>query len=122
MARVINRRDLHGELARIDENLMRNELCVLEQGEHFLRRDEILKELGLRAQSGTNLKNMGTGDTVSPVKTTESIAKEVGLSELERQQVADTWEAAEGVLRKGMAWRKIVDPGPPGEAGRCLLT
>jgi len=63
MARVINHRDLYGELARIDENLIRSELSVLEQGEHLNKREEILEALKLRAQSGTNIKNLRTGDT-----------------------------------------------------------
>ena len=38
--------------------------------------------MGRRAERGTNQKNLkATGDTVTPVKTTEDIAAEVGLSE-----------------------------------------
>lgn len=53
------------------------------------------KEVGLRAKSGTNLKNSpneGTGDTVSPFKTTNDIAQEVGLtgrSVQHRKQIAN---------------------------------
>ena len=50
----------------------------------------MLRELGLRAPSGTNIKNLSptaTGDTVSPVpKTTAQVAAEVGLSERSLQQ------------------------------------
>lgn len=88
--------DLHGELAEIDENLIRNDLTVLEQGEHLTRRDEILKALGLRAdQSNKGLagKYAGvTGENFSPVKTTADIAAEVGISERTaqmRKQAAD---------------------------------
>ena len=92
------------ELLEIDENLMRQELTVLEQSEHIQRREEILEVMGLRAKSGTNLKNLpdnstplfdpqsdGTGDTVTPVKTTQSIADEIGLNERSvqrRKQIA----------------------------------
>lgn len=86
MARVINHRDLYGELARIDENLIRSELSVLEQGEHLNKREEILENLKLRAQSGTNIKNLRTGDTVTPVKTTKEIAEEVGINERSAQR------------------------------------
>lgn len=49
---VLTGSDLHGELAEIDENLVRNELNPLEQGEHLVRRDEILTALGVRAEVG----------------------------------------------------------------------
>ena len=40
------------------------------------------------AERGTNKKNLKeTGDTVTPVKTTEEIAAEVGLSERSTQQL-----------------------------------
>lgn len=83
---VMTGSDLHGELAEIDENLVRNELNPLEQGEHLVRRDEILTALGVRAESGTNLVNR-TGEIDSPVpKTTADIAAEVGLTERTAQQ------------------------------------
>lgn len=51
-------------------------------GELAIRRDEILEALGLRAKSGTNRKNLATGETISPVpKTTADIAKEMGVGE-----------------------------------------
>lgn len=74
------------ELAEIDENLRRNELTVLEQGEHLNRREQILTEKGLMAQSGTSLKNLGTGATVAPVKTTRDLANEIGLSKRSTQE------------------------------------
>ena len=73
---------LNLELAEIDENLIRNDLNVVERGEHFVRREAILDARGLRAQSGTNLKNLRTGATVAPVeKTTPQLAAEMGMSE-----------------------------------------
>ncbi|MDA8215233.1 MAG: hypothetical protein M0Z64_08145 [Nitrospiraceae bacterium] len=79
---------LYKELAEIDENLIRVELHYIDRGLHLKRRDEILMELGLRTQSGTNLKNLsgGTGEENSPVKTTSRIAKESGISERVAQQ------------------------------------
>lgn len=75
------------KLKEIDENLIRNELHYIERGEHLEKRDEILRELGLRAKSGTNLKNLKTtGELNSPVKTTALIAKEAGISERVAQQ------------------------------------
>ena len=59
--------ELDAELAEIDENLRRTELTVLEQADHLLRREQILEAKGLRATRGTNLKNSGTGFTVTPV-------------------------------------------------------
>ena len=69
---------LRAELATIDENLIRNELTKLEQGEALERRDEILTELGERAKVGQG-RPKENGDNLSPLKTTEDIAKEVGL-------------------------------------------
>jgi len=66
------------QLAEIDENLIRSELDPISVGELAIKRDEILEALGLRATSGTNLKNSRTGADSAPVKTTADIAKEVG--------------------------------------------
>ena len=57
--------ELTRELAEIDENLIRNELRVLLRAQHIKRRNEILEEMGLRAQSGDNQFSEG-GETVSP--------------------------------------------------------
>lgn len=43
-----------GELIEIDENLKRNELNFIEQGSHILRREELMKELGLTYSQGDN--------------------------------------------------------------------
>ena len=69
------------ELAEIDENLMRNDLTVLEQGEHLVRRQELVGW-----KNGMNQHTVGGGETVSPLKTTSEIAKESGLSERSAQQ------------------------------------
>jgi ParB family chromosome partitioning protein len=64
---VFKEDELHARLAEIDENLIRNELDYISRGELSNDRDEILRELGLRAESGTNLKNKGTGAESAPV-------------------------------------------------------
>jgi len=69
------------ELAEIDENLMRNDLTVLEQGEHLARRQELV---GFK--QGDNRFTIGRRATVAPLKTTLEIAKESGLSERSAQQ------------------------------------
>lgn len=63
-ARVAPLDELRAELAEIDENLVRNELTVLEQGEHLARRNEILTALGERARAGWN-GNGHTGKVIS---------------------------------------------------------
>jgi len=75
--------DLECELVEIDENLMNNDLTVLEQGEHIQRRNEILEAMGKRREVGRYPSN---DEIVSPLKTTEDIAKEVGLSKRSAQQ------------------------------------
>jgi len=87
-AEVISGSQLEDELIEIDENLIRNDLTVLEQAELLQRRNEILKEMGLRRSHGryptNSLSDRG-------LKTTEDIAKEVGLANstlLRRIQIA----------------------------------
>lgn len=90
-ANVFDIDPLDAELAEIDENLQRNNLTVLEEGEHLYRRNQILEARGQRAQSGTSIKNLPTGVTVSPVKSTAEIAADMGLNERSaqrRQQIA----------------------------------
>lgn len=77
--------DLAAELAEIDENLKRNDLTVLEQGEHLQRRNEILEAMGHRA---TQKNNQYASETVSLALTTADIAAEVGLSKRAAQQRA----------------------------------
>ena len=81
-AAVFEGGEIETELAEIDENLMRNDLTVLEQGEHLARRNEILEIMGGRRGVG----RYSNGETVSPLKTTSEIAKESGLSERSAQQ------------------------------------
>lgn len=90
---------LDRELAEIDENLVRHELTVIEQGEQLARREEILRLRGQRAAPGWN-GNQWTlgGETVSPPmfpddaparpapKTTATVAREAGFSERSAQQ------------------------------------
>jgi len=99
-AEVISGSQLEDELIEIDENLIRNDLTVLEQAELLQRRNEILKELGLRVKNGDNqfstgrptvghpVDNTKNGDDqlstdypmVERLKTTSDIAQEVGIS------------------------------------------
>jgi len=95
------------ELIAIDENLFRNTITILEQGELILRRNDLLIELGLRAQVGQgrlkkgivapipNPSNQGyegegePGFALRPVRqTTREIACEHNLSERVLQQRA----------------------------------
>jgi len=64
--------EIECELAEIDENLMRNDLTVLEQGEHLARRQELI---------GRNVGRYPNSATVAELKTTPEIAKEIGISE-----------------------------------------
>lgn len=79
-ANIFDGDDIECELAEIDENLMRNDLTVLEQGEHLARRQELV---GFKR--GDNRFTTGRGETVSPLKTTPEIAKEIGLTERSAQ-------------------------------------
>ncbi len=79
---IIQDRDKrYSELVEVDENLKRNELNHIETGDHIVRREELLQELGLTASSGDNRF------TSSPDKLKiEDIAEGVGLSKRSYQQ------------------------------------
>jgi len=61
-AELFEGNELECELAEIDENLMRNDLTVLEQGEHFARRQELIGY-----KQGDNRFTIDRGETVSPL-------------------------------------------------------
>jgi ParB family chromosome partitioning protein len=69
------------ELAEIDENFARSHLDDITIGELANKRDEILTQMGIRAKVGDNQYSKGGSDTVTPPKTTEEIAKDMGVSE-----------------------------------------
>jgi ParB family transcriptional regulator, chromosome partitioning protein len=66
------------ELMEIDENLLHNDLDVLERGEHWLRRKEILIELGKWKNQGNQPKS----EMISDLKIgTIDLGKEIGISD-----------------------------------------
>ena len=67
---------LDAELAEIDENLRRADLTILEQGEALLDRERVLIKRGERAH---NKMGRDRGSNIDHLKTTEEIAKEVGM-------------------------------------------
>jgi len=77
-AAVFEGGEIETELAEIDENLMRNDLTVLEQGEHLARRQELVGRKVGRPEIN--------GRTVLPLKTTNEIAKDIGLTESSAQK------------------------------------
>jgi len=79
---------LQTELAEIDENLIRNELTPLQQGDWLVRRDAILLQMGQRWRGDGDNQHTKTGGEFSspPPKSTADIANEVGLSERVAQQ------------------------------------
>ena len=93
-AEVFDGNEVECELAEIDENLMRNDLTVLEQGEHLARRQELIgRNVGRYPNTATvaELKTTpeiakSNGEIISPLKTTEEIARDIGLTERSAQQ------------------------------------
>ena len=94
---------LHIELAEIDENLIRNELDAISIGELAIRRDEILESLGLRAEVGQGRPPKNSAES-APLKTTETIANEIGMSkrslQVNKQLARDLIPEAKEVVRK----------------------
>jgi len=82
LAIVLDVDKLTAKLAEIDENLKRNDLTALEEGEHLLKREKLLEDIGQRAPDHRPKK----GEESSPLETTADIAKQVGLSERIAQQ------------------------------------
>lgn len=73
---------LDAELAEIDENLQHHSLTILEQGEHLVRRSEILRQMGLRAERGNNQHTeVGPANVAGPPTTTRDIAEQAGMGE-----------------------------------------
>ena len=56
-ATIVTLDKLRAELAEIDENLIRNELTVLERGEHLSRRKQIHESLHPQAKQGGDRKS-----------------------------------------------------------------
>ena len=69
------------ELIEIDENLKRNELNHIETADHILKREELLKELGLLYQRGDNQNNMSDEKL-----TIADVAEGIGLSKRSYQK------------------------------------
>jgi len=69
------------ELMEIDENLKRNELNHIEAAEHIVKREELLKRLGLTYTAGDNLHTKKTSKV-----TIEELAEGIGLSKRSYQQ------------------------------------
>jgi ParB family chromosome partitioning protein len=103
---VLDCDELRTELAEIDENLIRNDLDAISIGELAIRRDDILDALELRAKAGQG-RPAKNGAGTAPLKTTESIAKESGISGRtlqENKQLAKNLvpEAKEAVRQKAL--------------------
>lgn len=65
---------------------------MLEQGEHLVRREQILQVKGLRAKVGDNQFTQGGAESAPPPQTTPELASEIGLSQRatqERKQIAN---------------------------------
>jgi N6-adenosine-specific RNA methylase IME4 len=79
-AMVVDLSNLATELAEIDENLIRNELDVLERGEHLLRRKEIHEALHPETKHGGDRTQVADSATCSP-RFSQDAATKTGVSE-----------------------------------------
>ncbi len=78
---VQDRDDRYSELVEVDENLKRNELNHIETADHIVRREELLKALGLTKSSGDNRFTSSEGKL-----RIKDIAEGIGLSERSYQK------------------------------------
>ena len=84
-------------LASIEENLIRNELNLIEKSEHMVQRENLLKQMGLRAT-----KRIQKG-VRKYIKTTQQLADQIGSSKRMYQrikQVASINADARDLLKK----------------------
>lgn len=82
-ATVSNVDGLQAELAEIDENLIRNELHFIEQGEQLLRRKEIYEELHPETKHGGDRKSKKIKSqdlALDPVSFVKDTAQKAGKS------------------------------------------
>ena len=82
-AEVFEGNEIECELAEIDENLMRNDLTVLEQGEHLARRQELIGW-----KNGMNQYSLGSA-TIADPKTMMEIEKSNGSPALPLKTTAE---------------------------------
>jgi len=75
-AEVFEGNEIECELAEIDENLMRNDLTVLEQGEHLARRQELIG-----FSKGGDRKSDEFQSATVALRSTKEIAQDIGISE-----------------------------------------
>ena len=85
---IIDLPKLKSLLAEVDENLKRNDLSILEVGEHLINREGILEKFGVRARQGDNrFTARGEIDFAST-----NLADEIGVSKrsyLQRKQIVN---------------------------------
>ena len=75
-AELFDGNEIECELAEIDENLMRNDLTVLEQGEHLARRQELIG-----FSKGGDRKSDEFQSATVALRSTKEIAQDIGISE-----------------------------------------
>ena len=109
--RILEVDELDAELAEIDENLRRTELSVLEQGEHLIRRQELLEAKGLRAKASPGTNQHVVGETVSPTTTvtTAAMAAELGISERSAQQRTQIARRLDPVVKELIGGTDLAD-------------
>ena len=71
---------LEAELAEIDENLMRNDLSVLERGEHEYRRKVVYEKLHPETKAGVAGGKARQGSANEIISFAEDAANKLGVS------------------------------------------
>lgn len=79
--KIISNDSVLCQLCEVDENLIRNDLNTIQMGEHIVKREELLTEMGLRAQSGDNQYKSQGAVTVSGAFTSAKMAERSHISE-----------------------------------------
>jgi len=97
------------EIAQIDENISRAELDDITFGEFLIRRDDLLEILGLRTKIGSNQYGSARAVSARPLKTTNDLAGELGVSRRTYQikkMIANRITEGNRTLLKGTDWAR----------------
>jgi ParB-like chromosome segregation protein Spo0J/DNA modification methylase len=108
-AQICDQEDLIKTLMEVDENLVRNELCIVSIAELIEVRERVLTSLGLRKKAGQNQYTIKDTDQQY---STDDLADKLGISTRtyqQRKQISDLIPEVRNALRGTKHARKLTE-------------